>query len=77
MKLTCSSYFGYGFKIKTSVTHEHMIKNQEHVKNTYEHFRTFKHIQGEGKEIIPTCKIHTVEKEALGRDPKSRVEKKN
>ena len=46
MKLTCFSYFGYGFKIKTSA----MINNQEHVKNTYEQHssipRTFKHIQG-------------------------------
>ena len=23
-----------------------------------------------GKRIIPSCKIHTVEKETLGRDPK-------
>ena len=33
-----------GFKIKTSVMHEHVMNNQKHVKNTYEHLRTFKHI---------------------------------
>ena len=26
--------------------HEHVINNQEHMKNTLEHLRTFKHIQG-------------------------------
>ena len=36
MKLICFSYFGYGFKIKTSVMHEHVMNNQEHVKNAYE-----------------------------------------
>ena len=46
MKLTCSSYFGYGFKFKANVMHEHVMNNQEHVKNAYEHFRTFKYIQG-------------------------------
>ena len=35
-----------GFKIKTSVMHEHVMKNQEHMKNTYEHLRTLKNIQG-------------------------------
>ena len=28
------SYFWYGFKIKTSDMHEHVMNNQEHVKNT-------------------------------------------
>ena len=46
MKQTCFSYFGCGFKIKTSVIHKHVINNQEHVKNAYENLRTFKHIQG-------------------------------
>ena len=46
IKLTCFSYFGYGFKIKDSVIYEHVMNNQEHVKNAYEHLRisrTFKH----------------------------------
>ena len=46
MKLTCLSYFGCRFKIKTSVMHEHLMNNQEYVKNAYEHLRTFKDIQG-------------------------------
>ena len=46
MKQMCFSYFGCGFKIKTSVMHEHVMNNQEHVKNAYENLRTFKHIQG-------------------------------
>ena len=33
MELTCSSYFGYKFKIKASVIHEHVMNNKEHVKN--------------------------------------------
>ena len=33
MKLICFSYFGYGFKIKTSVMHEHVMNNQEHMNN--------------------------------------------
>ena len=45
MKLTCLSYFGCRFKIKASVMHEHVINNQEHVKNAYEHLRTFKDIK--------------------------------
>ena len=36
MKLTCFSYFGCGFKIKAIVMHEHVLNNQEHVKNAYE-----------------------------------------
>ena len=36
MTLICFSYFGYGFKIKVSVMHEHVINNQEHAKNTFE-----------------------------------------
>ena len=48
MKLTCFSYFEYGFKIKASVMHEH-------VKNTYEHSRTFKHIQGFERIMELTC----------------------
>ena len=39
-------YFLCGFKIKTSFIHEHVINNQEHMKNAYEHLRTFKHIYG-------------------------------
>ena len=39
-------FFLWGFNIKTSVMHEHVMKNQEHVKNSYEHLRTVKHIQG-------------------------------
>ena len=71
--------------------HEHVINNQEHMKNTLEHLRTFKHIQGNlnnyyhvlilnshhgniknqlGKGIIPSCKIHMVEEETLGGNPK-------
>ena len=49
MKLTCFSYFGCGFKIKVSVMHEHVMNNQKHMENAYEHLRisrTFKHIQG-------------------------------
>ena len=46
MKQTCFSYFGCGFKIKTSVMYEHVMNNQEDVKNAYENLRTFKHIQG-------------------------------
>ena len=46
MKLTYFSYFECGFKIKAGVMHEHMMNNQEHVKNAYEYSRTFKHIQG-------------------------------
>ena len=46
MKQTHFSYFLCGFKIKTSVMHEHVMNNQEHVKNAYEDLRTFKHIQG-------------------------------
>ena len=34
MKQIYFSYFWYGFKIKVSVTYEHVMKNQEHVKNT-------------------------------------------
>jgi len=33
MKLTCFSYFGYGFKIKVSVMHEYVMNNQEHMNN--------------------------------------------
>ena len=39
VKLTCFSYFGYEFKIKTSVMYEHVMNNQENVKNKYEHLR--------------------------------------
>ena len=46
MKQMCFSYFGCGFKIKTSVIHEHVMNSQEQVKNAYENLRTFKHIQG-------------------------------
>ena len=46
MKQTCFSYFLCGFKIKSSVMHKHVMNNQEYMKNTYEHLRTFKHIQG-------------------------------
>ena len=45
MKQTCFSYFLCGFKIKSSGMHEHVMNNQEHVKNTWEQFRTFKNIQ--------------------------------
>ena len=45
MKQTCFSYFLCGFKIKDSVMHEYVMNNQEHVKNAYEHLKTFKHIQ--------------------------------
>ena len=41
--------FGCGFKIKVSVMHEHVMNNQKHMENAYEHLRisrTFKHIQG-------------------------------
>ena len=34
MKQTYFSYFLCGFKIKTNVMHEHVMNNQEHVKNT-------------------------------------------
>ena len=37
MKLTCFLYFGFGFKIKASVVHEHVMNNQEHVMNNQEH----------------------------------------
>ena len=33
MKLICFSYFGYEFKIKTSIMHEHVMNNQEQVNN--------------------------------------------
>ena len=46
MKQTFISYFLCGFKVKASVMYEHVMNNQEHVKNVYEHLRTFKHIQG-------------------------------
>ena len=36
MKLTCFLYFGYEFKIKSSIMHEHVINNKEHVKKSYE-----------------------------------------
>ena len=39
-------FFLCGFTIKASIMHKHVINNQEHVKNAYEHLRTFKHIQG-------------------------------
>jgi len=49
VKLICFSYFGYEFKIKTSVMHEHVMNIQEHVKNAYKQHssisRIFKHIQ--------------------------------
>ena len=32
--------------------HEHMMNNQEHVKNTYEQSKTFKHIQGNYHALI-------------------------
>ena len=70
--------------------YEHVMNNQEHVKNAYEHLRTFKHIQenlnsyyyaliinshhGNTKQvmkrIIPSCNIHMVEEETIGRSPK-------
>ena len=31
------SYFGYGFKIKASVMHEHVMNNQEHMNNIQAH----------------------------------------
>ena len=34
IKQTCFSYFWCGFKIKTSDMHEHVMNNEEHVKNT-------------------------------------------
>ena len=34
IKQTCFSYFWCGFKIKISDMHEHVMNNQEHVKNT-------------------------------------------
>ena len=34
IKQICFSYFLCGFKIKTSVMHEHVMNNQEHMKNT-------------------------------------------
>ena len=40
-------FFLYGFKIKASVMREHVMNNQEHVKNAYKHLRTFKNIQGD------------------------------
>ena len=40
-------FFLYGFKIKASVMREHVMNNQEHVKNAYKHVRTFKNIQGD------------------------------
>ena len=46
MKQTSFSYFLCGFKIKASAMYKHMMNNQEHWKNAYEHLRTFKHIQG-------------------------------
>ena len=79
------------FKIETSVMHEHVINNQKHMKITWEHLRTFKHIQENlnsyyhvlilnshhdntknklRKWIIPLSKIHMVEEETVGRDPK-------
>ena len=39
------SYFLCGFKTEASVMHEHVMNNQEHVNNAYEHLRTFKYIQ--------------------------------
>ena len=33
-KQTCFSYFWCGFKIKSNDIHEHVMNNQEHVKNT-------------------------------------------
>ena len=46
MKQTSFSYFLCGFKIKASIMYEHVMNNQEYVKNTYEYLRTFKRIQG-------------------------------
>ena len=71
--------------------HEHVMNNQEYMKNTQEHLKTFKHTQENlnnyyhalilnfhlgntknklRKGIIPSCNIHTVEEESLGRGPK-------
>ena len=41
MKLICFSYFGYGFKIKTSIMHEHMMNNQEQVKNDMNNIQAY------------------------------------
>ena len=64
--------------------HEHIMNNQEHIKtfkhiqenlNNYYHalILNFHHdnIKNKlGKGIIPSCRIHTMEKETLGRGPK-------
>ena len=62
--------------------HEPVMNNQEQVKNTKEHLRTFNHIQENlnnyyhalilnfhhgNTKIIPSCNIHMVEEETLGR----------
>ena len=65
--------------------HKHMMNNQEHLKtfkhiqenlNSYYHVLILNSHHGNtknklGKWIIPSCKIHMVEKETLGRGPKS------
>ena len=91
IKQTSFSCFLCGFKIETSVMHEHVMNNQKHMKITWEHLKTFKHIQENlnsyyhvlilnshhdntknklRKWIIPLSKIHMVEEETVGRDPK-------
>ena len=64
--------------------HEHMMNNQEHIKtfkhiqenlNNYYHVLILNSHHGNTKNklrkgIIPSCNIHTVEEETLGRGPK-------
>ena len=38
-KQTCFHIFLCGFNIKASVMHEQVMNKQEHVNNTYEHFK--------------------------------------
>ena len=44
MKLTCFLHFGFGFKIKASVVHEHVMNNQEHVKNDMNNIQAYQEI---------------------------------
>ena len=44
MKITCFSYFGYEFKIKSSVIHEYVMNNLEHVKNDMNNIQAYQEI---------------------------------
>ena len=45
--------------------HEHMMNNQEHVKNTFEQSKTFKHIQGNYHALILNSHYGNINKQLV------------